>query len=111
MMRRKKHVFLILYFLCFLLGLEMELFAQVKAPSVYITDSLAKRLDRYTDHIPLTSLYLRTSKEVYESMEDLWFKVYSLDARYHTLATIDKTLYIQLIKQGTDSVYWKFVPR
>ncbi|WP_217606902.1 hypothetical protein [Chitinophaga sp. GbtcB8] len=70
-------------------------------------DSLARSLETYSNAAPRTSLYIRTSKDIYESMEDLWFKAYAVDARHQLLSAIDQTLYIQLVHERTDSVVWE----
>lgn len=66
--------------LLFLIG-AMRTFSQNQA----FTDQLAGRLNAYTDSLSRASVYLRTSKDIYESTEDIWFKAYLLDARYHNL--------------------------
>lgn len=70
-------------------------------------DSLAHSLETYADDAARTSLYIRTSKDIYESMEDLWFKAYAVDARHQLLSAIDQTLYIQLVHEKNDSVVWE----
>lgn len=70
-------------------------------------DKLASQLQHYTDSTIRTNIYISTSKGVYESGEDLWFKAYSLDAQQHTLYLPDKTLYVQLVKEENDSIVWK----
>jgi hypothetical protein len=100
---KKTYLIHLLFVCCFFCGLS-GLSAQEKNTTA---DQLASRLNQYTDTIPQTAVYLRTSKGVYESMEDLWFKAYSLDAKDHILSDIDKTLYVRLTKAGTDTVVWK----
>ncbi|WP_183560473.1 hypothetical protein [Mucilaginibacter sp. SP1R1] len=70
-------------------------------------DQLVRRLNAYTDSLALASVYLKTSKDIYESREDLWFKAYVLDAQSHDLFGMDKTLYVRLVKAGNDSVVWQ----
>lgn len=72
-----------------------------------VMDQLARRLNAYTDSLLQASVYLRTSKDIYESMEDLWFKAYLLDAQSITPFALDKTLYVRLLKKNTDSVVWE----
>ncbi len=69
-------------------------------------DSLARSLETYTDRTH-TALYIRTSKDIYESMEDLWFKTYVVDARHQLLSGADQTLYVQLVHEKKDSVVWE----
>jgi hypothetical protein len=70
-------------------------------------DSLARNLEPSSGDAVRTTLYVRTSKDIYESMEDLWFKVYALDARHQLLSGIDHTLYVQLVHAQKDSVVWE----
>lgn len=70
-------------------------------------DKLAGRLHRYTDSTTRSAVYLSTSKGIYETGEDMWFKAYSLDAQQYSLYPSDKTLYVQLIKEDNDSIAWK----
>jgi hypothetical protein len=70
-------------------------------------DQLARRLNAYTDSLTRASVYLTTSKDIYESVEDLWFKAYLLDAQSYIPFGVDKTLYIRLVKSDRDSVVWE----
>ncbi|SIO37810.1 hypothetical protein SAMN04488055_3520 [Chitinophaga niabensis] len=70
-------------------------------------DSLARSLETYSDSTARTSLYIRTSKDTYESMEDLWFKAYAVNAQHQLLSAIDQTLYVQLIHEKKDSIVWQ----
>ncbi len=72
-----------------------------------IMDQLAGRLNAHTDSLLQASVYLRTSKDIYESMEDLWFKAYLLDAQFIIPFDLDKTLYVTLVNKDTDSVVWE----
>ncbi|MEG3657842.1 hypothetical protein V5097_10555 [Arenibacter palladensis] len=54
-----------------------------------------------------TSIYLQTNKGIFEAGEDLWFKAYSLDARFLEPSVVDSTLYVQLINRVTDSIVWQ----
>lgn len=70
-------------------------------------DSLARSLEIYSDSTASTSLYIRISKDTYESMEDLWFKAYAVNAQHQLLSAIDQTLYVQLIHEKKDSIVWQ----
>lgn len=70
-------------------------------------DTLTRRLELLSDGIHPTSVYLRSSKDVYETMEDLWFKAYSVDLQQQALTDIDRTLYVQLIQASNDSIVWE----
>lgn len=72
-----------------------------------VMDRMASQLNAYTDRLPLASVYLKTSKDIYESVEDLWFSAYVLDAQYHTRFVMDKTLYVRLTRVDRDSTIWE----
>ncbi|TWF32794.1 hypothetical protein FHW36_11348 [Chitinophaga polysaccharea] len=69
-------------------------------------DKLASQLDSVRQ-VMQTSLYLRPSKDIYISGEDLWFNAFVLNAIDFTLSALDNTLYLQLQKVGADSVLWE----
>lgn len=71
------------------------------------TDTLAARITTHAVNIPPLEVYINTSKGIYETMEDCWFKAYVLDAHMHTPIDLDKTLYVQLMNEANDSVVWK----
>ncbi|WEA00578.1 hypothetical protein [Mucilaginibacter sp. SJ] len=93
---------------CFLLFLLLMATRQaLSQPSKVIMDQLAGRLNAYTDNQPQASVYLRTSKDIFESVEDLWFKAYLLDAQSYVPFGLDKTLYVRLVNKNRDSVVWE----
>jgi len=61
---------------------------------------LGSRLETLSGRLPSVTIYLQTSKGIYETAEDLWFKAYLLDAQYLTPSLKDSTLYVQLIDRG-----------
>lgn len=72
-----------------------------------VMDQLAGSINVYTDSLLRASVYLKTSKDIYESVEDLWFKAFVLDAQYHNLFSLDKTLYVRLARADRDSTVWE----
>lgn len=52
-----------------------------------ILDSLARRLESLSNGTQKTSIFIRSSKDIYESMEDLWFKAYSVDLQHQILSS------------------------
>lgn len=82
----------------FVLG---ELFAQ-QGGSVEFLEYFTKQFNGH----PLDQIYIQTSKDIYETGEDLWFKAYQLDAQSMGLSGRCQTLYVQLITPH-DSVAWQ----
>ncbi|MCD7933439.1 MAG: hypothetical protein LUH15_19945 [Tannerellaceae bacterium] len=55
---------------------------------------------------PPELIYLQTSKDVYETGEDVWFKAYQLDCRSFGLSDKSKSLYLQMLTEN-DSIVWQ----
>ncbi|MBP6759920.1 MAG: hypothetical protein KA133_11765, partial [Flavobacterium sp.] len=72
-----------------------------------IPDSLTKQLQVLPKNSVSDLVYLQTSKSIYETEEDLWFKGYVLDAQYFYPSRQSKTLFVQLIEDKTDQVVWE----
>lgn len=69
-------------------------------------DSVVNSFREQYSSWPSDLIYFQTSKDVYETGEDLWFKAYQLDAQTFGLSDKSKTLYLQMIGP-TDSVVWQ----
>ncbi|MBA0884781.1 hypothetical protein [Flavobacterium undicola] len=72
-----------------------------------ITNQLAAQIQNVSKNNVLDVVYLQTSKGIYETEEDLWFKGYVLDGQYFTPSVRSKTLFVQLIEDKTDKVVWE----
>nr|WP_294483194.1 hypothetical protein [uncultured Bacteroides sp.] len=92
-----KYIFF-LVIICF--TLSCKCYAQVSV------DSCLAHFARQWNDFPIESLYLQTSKDIYETGEDLWFKGYQLDAQTFGLSDKSKTLYLQMVN-SEDSVVWQ----
>ena len=68
---------------------------------------LAERLHSLSKNAPPEIAYIQTSKDIYETGEDLWFKVYLLDAQYLVPSLLSKTLYLQLLNETGKKVVWQ----
>jgi hypothetical protein len=68
---------------------------------------LAERLHSLAKNAPPELAYIQTSKDIYETGEDLWFKVYLLDAQYLIPSLLSKTLYLQLLNESTKKSVWQ----
>lgn len=71
------------------------------------TDIIAEELYESSKQTSLDLVYLQTSKGVYETGEDVWFKGYILDAQYFSPSGRSKILFVQLIEDKTDVVVWE----
>jgi hypothetical protein len=70
-------------------------------------NELAIKLDSLAKNAPHEIAYIQTSKDIYETGEDLWFKVYVLDAQYLTPSGLSKTLYLQLLNESNNKAVWQ----
>src|ERR1035437_7818797 len=68
---------------------------------------LAVRLDSLGKNAPPELADIQTSKDIYETGEDLWFKVYLLDAQYLGPSEMSKTLYLQLLNESDNKAVWQ----
>jgi hypothetical protein len=93
---------LILVFLFFVLPLSI--FAQSRAPAM---DKLAVELNSLGENVACELVYLQTSKSIYETGEDLWFKAYILHSQFFTPSILSKTLYLQVINERTNQQVWQ----
>lgn len=55
---------------------------------------------------PQEQLYIQLSKDIYESGEDLWFKVYHLNAYSFGRSTLSRTLFLEMVN-AKDSIVWQ----
>lgn len=68
---------------------------------------LADRIETAALTAPPELAYIQTSKDIYETGEDLWFKVYLLDAQSLTPSLRSKTLYLQLLDEKSKKPVWE----
>ena len=87
----------------FLLGIYLMVPMGYSQQSI---DSVIYKMGKDISSRPSESIYLQTSKDIYETGEDLWFKAYQLDAQTLGLSDKSKTLYLQMINPK-DSVVWQ----
>ncbi|MBC7846436.1 MAG: hypothetical protein H7Y10_08085 [Flavobacterium sp.] len=81
-------------------------FASAQTSSV-VTDPLVEQLQSFPQNNISDLVYLQTSKTIYETEEDLWFKGYVLDAQYFYPSARSKTLFVQLTEDKTDQIVWE----
>lgn len=72
-----------------------------------VKDPVAEQLESLSKDNVADVVYLQTSKSIYETDEDVWFKGYVLDAQYFVPSERSKTLFVQLIEEKTDQVVWE----
>lgn len=82
----------------------LPFYAQVKTDG---SDQLAENLQKATQNAVADVVYIQTSKNIYETEEDVWFKGYVLDGQSFAPSMRSKTLFVQLIEDKTDNVVWE----
>jgi len=75
--------------------------------SSVITKELVEKLQHFSKNHSEQSIYLQTSKGIYETEEDVWFKAYVLNSQFFTPSTLDTTLYVQLIYEKSNRTVWQ----
>lgn len=70
-------------------------------------NGLAGRLHNLSDRSAVELAYIQTSKDIYETGEDLWFKVYFLESRFLIPSALSKTMYLQMIEENTGKIVWQ----
>ena len=72
-----------------------------------IKEVIARKFEDVLDANPHESIYIQTSKDIYETGEDLWFKVYVLNSHTLSPSLLSKTLYLQLVNEKTKKPVWQ----
>ena len=68
---------------------------------------LAERLHSLAKNAPQELAYIQTSKDIYETGEDLWFKVYLLNSQSMIPSMLSRTLYLQLQNETSKKTVWQ----
>jgi len=104
-MKKREYSFLNFFNVIMLfLGCYFSTYSQTNTA---VPDQLVEQFQNLTKNTPADLVYLQTSKGIYETEEDVWFKGYVLDAQTFTPSARSKTLFVQLIEDKTDKVVWE----
>jgi hypothetical protein len=87
-----------------LIALYFPLQAQTYSPQQI---KLAESLESLANNMAPEIAYIQTSKDIYETSEDLWFKVYLLNSHNLSPSFLSKTLYLQLVNEKTKKIIWQ----
>lgn len=91
---------------CLFVILFLPCFSQSKN-SVMDIDTLAFQCLSLSQNSPGEMIYLQTSKGIYETGEDLWFKAYMLGTHYFAPSPLSQTLYLQMVNEKTGKAVWQ----
>lgn len=95
---------LLRFSVCLLYIISAVCYSQTKTSTA---DVIADNIQTLTKNHNLDNVYIQTSKNIYETQEDLWFKAYVLDSQSFIPSLRSKILFVQLIEDQTDKVAWE----
>jgi len=72
-----------------------------------VPDVISNRLENIAANHTREEVYLQTSKDIYETSEDLWFKGFVLNSQFFTPSQNTKTLYVSLLQMPHKKVVWE----
>ena len=90
--------------LCLFIVLSLPVLSQPLNPA---SQKLAEQLHLLAKNSPPEMAYIQTSKCIYQTLEDLWFKVYLLDSHSFAPSALSQTLYLQMFNENTGQVVWQ----
>lgn len=82
-------------------------FSANSQPTASAMEKLAAQLHSLAKNSPAELVYIQTSKGIYETGEDLWFKAYLLNAQTFSPSGLSQTLYLQMVKEKTGQATWQ----
>ncbi len=71
------------------------------------TIDVVKQIQHLSRYKASESIYLQTSKDIYETQENLWFKAYILDSKNLTPSDESNILFVQLLNNENDTPVWE----
>jgi hypothetical protein len=72
-----------------------------------IPEIFAGKLQQASENYPAEEIYIQTSKGIYETGEDLWFKGYVLLSQYLMPSAMSRTMYVQLLQMPEKKPVWE----
>lgn len=64
---------------------------------------LINKSDAFTKSNSTEKLYVHVNKPTYAAGEDIWFKTYLVEGRFHNPDTLSKVVYVELINSQKNS--------
>ncbi len=94
----------IIFLLIFNLLTIFHIYAQ---PATNYYSNFLNELDTLSNRANHEIAYIQTDKDIYETGEDIWFKIYLLDAKDLILSTSSKTIYVELFNEADKKIVWQ----
>ena len=69
-----------------------------------ITQDISEKFTKYQETYRSEKIYLHTDKSNFTSGEDIWFKVYLVDAKTHLFSNLSSLVYVELIDTDQQKV-------
>jgi hypothetical protein len=69
-----------------------------------VTEALEKQLSDYSQNNPKEKIFVHTDKSFYVPGEIIWFKVYTVDSRFHTPIDLSKVAYVEVLDKNNTPV-------
>ena len=89
-------------YLALLFAFQITAYAQQE-----VIEKLSDPLESLAGRQSLESIYLQTSKGIYETEEDLWFKAYVLDSKTLQPSLRSKILFLRLVHDESNEPVWQ----
>jgi hypothetical protein len=91
-------------FISFALILTLPVFSQGNKSEM---QRLAVSIDSLSRNSPSELIYIQTSKGIYETLEDVWFKAYVLNSHTFVPSSLSQTLYLTVQNEFTGNIVWQ----
>jgi TonB-dependent SusC/RagA subfamily outer membrane receptor len=72
-----------------------------------LIDKLVAKLEKYTREAPQEKVYLQTDKPYYMAGETIWMKGYLFESRSHSVDSVSRVLYVDLIDQQKGKIIYQ----
>lgn len=99
-MKHNQIVFLLLFHFVLFIPLYAQQSNDVDSVSLNELDTLSNRANQEI-------AYIQTDKDIYETGEEIWFKIYLLEATNLTPSTKSKTLFVELYNGADNKIVWQ----
>src|SRR3977135_1295836 len=86
--------------LIFCFFILLSLFSKAQS----VTEALQKQLSEYAQNNPQEKVFVHTDKSFYVPGEIIWFKLYTVDARFHMPIDLSKVAYVEILDKNNTPV-------
>ncbi len=65
-----------------------------------VTEGIEKQISEYAQNNPQEKIFVHTDKSFYVPGEIIWFKIYTVDARFHMPVDLSKVVYVEILDKN-----------